>query len=342
MSGPLPQFLAPLAWPASLIYGAAVRLRTARLNAASAWQASVPVISVGNITAGGTGKSPMVRWIVQTLRDLGRAPAIVLRGHRGGAHSDEALEHHEAVPEVMLGVGTQRRAVITELLREHPHINAIVLDDGFQHRAVARDFDLVLVDATRPSLHDALLPMGWLREPAASLRRADAVVVTRAMCVMEELAQDIQRLHGQAPLAWTDHRWKDLRMHQAGKDQVEAVTWLRGRRVAVWAGLGNPSAFIAQLQGQGAVIAAAPTLGDHHRYTNAGVAALLRGATACGAEAIVCTEKDWVKVRTVLPAQLPHAPIVRPTLQLGCVHGGEGLRAAIFKAVQAGDLRRNR
>jgi len=340
MSGPLPAVLAPLAWPASLVYGTAVRLRNARLDRVDGWRAPMPVLSVGNITAGGTGKSPMVRWVVETLRGMGRSPAIATRGHRGGMMSDEVLEHRDAMPGLPIAVGADRVAAIKALLQVVQTIDALVLDDGFQHRAVARDLDLVLVDATRPGLDGALLPMGWLREPASNLRRASAVVVTRATRVDETLARRIESLHGRAPIAWTSHAWTGVRVQSGGLERAEPVAWLHGRRLAVWAGVGNPQALHAQVRQSGAEVVHAPALRDHHAYGRAGVQSLLKQASKAGAEAVLCTAKDWVKVRDLLPAS--HPPVVRPELALTCLQGGEALRDAVRAALDAGDSRLRR
>lgn len=340
MTGPLPAVLAPIAWPASLVYGAAVRLRNARLDRVGGWHAPMPVVSVGNITAGGTGKSPMVRWVVETLRAMGRSPAIATRGHRGGRMSDEVLEHRETMPGLPIAVGADRVAAIKALLEGGQTIDVIVLDDGFQHRAVARDLDLVLVDATRPGLDGGLLPAGWLREPAANLRRASAVVVTRASRIDETLARRIESLHGRAPVAWASHAWTGVHVQADGADRAEPVTWLHGRRLAVWAGIGNPQALHAQVHQAGAEVVNAPTLRDHHAYDRAEVQALLGRAAAAGADAVLCTPKDWVKVRGLLPEG--HLPVVRPSLALTCLHGGEALRDTLRAALDAGDSRRRR
>lgn len=340
MGGPLPSLMAPLAWPASVAYGLAVRLRNSRCDRRGGWPAPVPVLSVGNLTAGGTGKSPMVRWLVETLRAFGRSPAIATRGHRGGERSDEVLEHRDAWPDLPIAVGSDRGAAIRALLAQGAAVDAVVLDDGFQHRALARDLDLVLVDATRPALDDALLPAGWLREPAQALRRASAVVVTRAVGVDDALARRVEALHGRAPIAWTSHVWTGLRVHAEASDRAEPTAWLRGRRVAVWAGIGHPAALLEQVRQSGATVVHSPPLADHHAYTRADVTRLMQLARAAGAEAVLCTPKDWVKVRAVLPSA--HVPVIRPDLEITCLHGGDALREAVRQALDAGDRRRGR
>ena len=340
LNSPVPRWAAPLAWPASILYRSVVAIRNARLNRVTGWAAPVPVIAVGNLTAGGTGKSPMVRWICQSLRDAGRTPAIVLRGHHGGERSDEVLEHREVLPDVTVGVGPNRREVIERLLHEHAEIDAIVFDDGFQHRHVARDLDVVLVDASRPSLHDALLPMGWLREPATSLARAGAVVVTRAEHVDEQLSNDIQRLHGAPPCAWTKHRWSGVRLHSQGVDTSEPVAWLRGKRVAMWAGIGNPEAFQKQLRESGAVVCHAPRLRDHQSYSPSLIASLMHQARSHGCEAVVCTMKDWVKIQDRMPKE--SLPIACVMIELAFLQGADAFATALKSALRVGDSRRLR
>ena len=338
MSGPMPRGLLPVTWPLSLAYGLGVRVHAAWAGAP--WSAPRPVISVGNISAGGTGKSPMVRWVCDTLVHAGRSPAIVMRGHGGGERSDEVLEHRASRPAVPVAVSADRRQAIERLLAERPQVDALVLDDGFQHRRVARDLNLVLVDAARPAIDGALLPAGWLREPAGGLRRADAVVVTRATRAAAGLEEQIRRLHGDPPMAWTDHVWAGLEIEAAGRDLREGLDWLRGRPVAVWAGIGHPEAFLDQLAGAGARVVHAPRLRDHQAYGGERVRRLLREARAEGAEAIVCTGKDWTKLVGTLP---PDAlPVARPELRLSFVRGEDALSQALRAALERGDARTRR
>lgn len=340
MSGPLAPWLAPLAWPASIAYGLAVRVRESTLAGAVPWQAPRPVISVGNLAAGGTGKSPTVRWLCAHLRAIGRSPAVVMRGHRGGERSDEVLEHRMEMPGVPVAVGADRRGAIERLLSAEPGVDTLVLDDGFQHRRVARDLDLVLVDATRPAIDGALLPLGWLREPARALRRADAVVVTRASGVDASLADRIAHHHGRGPIAWSSHAWEGLCVRLGGVESRPGLAWLRGRRVAVWAGLGNPGAFVDQVRAAGAEVAHAPTLGDHATFTAARLVQLVASCRAGGADAVVCTAKDWVKLRELaLPGDLAFA---RPELRLEWIAGESALRSRVADALARGDARRSR
>lgn len=341
MSGPLPSPLRPVAWVASRLYAHGVRRHLAALERATPWSAPVPVISVGNVAAGGTGKSPMVRWICGELRRLGLHPAVVLRGHRGGESSDEVLEHRAAMPGTPVSVGADRRAAIERVRMMDPSVDVIVLDDGFQHRQVVRDLDLVLVDALRPAIDGALLPLGWLREPAEGLRRADAVVVTRAEHVDPGLAELVRRHHGRPPVAWAKHAWTGLRVAGADEgEQVSPLDRIRGRSVAVWAGVGNREAFVDQVRSCGACVVDAPALRDHHAYAARELVALTRRARGAGATEVVCTEKDWVKLRL-----LPRAgclPFVRPELRMEFGEGEGALCALLAEAVARGNTRAGR
>ncbi|MBL8756996.1 MAG: tetraacyldisaccharide 4'-kinase, partial [Phycisphaerae bacterium] len=180
--GPAPGWLGV---PLARVYGAVVGWRNARFDrGVGVTRVGVPVVSVGNVSVGGTGKTPMVMWLARRLMERGERPAIALRGYkggRGGAGSDEATEFRRWLPEVPLAVGGDRVATIGALRgsAEGARVSCVLLDDGFQHRRLHRDLDVVLVDATRDPFADRLLPAGWLREPVEGLKRAGAVVLTR-------------------------------------------------------------------------------------------------------------------------------------------------------------------
>lgn len=341
--GPLPAWMAPIALPASWAYGAAVRWRSRGFGRGAAARLPLPTISIGNVTAGGTGKTPMTAWTVAALREAGHRPLIAMRGYgaRSGEASDEAREYELAVPGTPVVVGADRHASVRAALDAGIDADCVVLDDGFQHRRLARDLDIVLVDALRPSLEDALLPMGWLREPAAALRRADAVVVTRAAAVDRALADRIAALHGRPPIAWTRHVWRSLALHApGGATRVERVDWVAGRRVAGLFGVGHPEALLRAYREAGAEIVATIRVPDHARHGAAEVASYLARVRAVGAEALATTRKDWTKLEphlAALPAaELPLVVVPEPAIE--CVAGEAELRRLIADAV--GDRRR--
>ncbi|MGE0479853.1 MAG: tetraacyldisaccharide 4'-kinase [Phycisphaerae bacterium] len=193
--------LAPAAW----LYRCAIALRNRRYDRdpAASSAAPIPVISVGNLTVGGVGKTPMVIELVRRLRALGRRPAVLTRGYgaRPGRAADEVLELRAALHDTLVVVDADR--VRGAAAAAQQGADAVVLDDGFQHRRLRRDLDLVLVDALNPWGGGRLLPAGRLREPLASLRRAHAVIITRANQSNTETLAAIERdVRRHAPSAY--------------------------------------------------------------------------------------------------------------------------------------------
>ncbi|NBX36239.1 MAG: tetraacyldisaccharide 4'-kinase [Planctomycetes bacterium] len=322
----LPAWCEPAARIAAAAYGAVVRARNDRFDRGIGVQPiGVPVVSVGNIEVGGTGKSPIVRWIAERVLARGGVPLIALRGYGShGGQSDEASEHQLLLPAARLAVGARRLDRIREVMAVDPSIGCVILDDGFQHRSIARDLDLVLVDARARALHGGLLPLGRLRESGASMARASAVIVTRAAAVDPQVTALIQSLHGRPPLAWCAHGWSELAVHGldgCGRRQCESqpVGWLRGRRVAVWAGVGRPRDFAEQARECGAEVVHMARLRDHARYGRRQVAQLAVAARAEGAETVVMTLKDWVKV--ALDHSVVGLPVVVPRLEIRFIAG---------------------
>ena len=335
MSGPLPGYLGPLAMPASWLYGLAVGARNRRFDRGRGVAAvDVPVVSAGNITAGGAGKTPMVMWMAAWLRTAGHQPAIAMRGYgaRPGEHSDEQQEHRWRLADVHVVANPDRVTALRSFLPDHPDVDCVLLDDGFQHRGLHRDLDLVLIDATRNTLADRLLPWGYLREPLANLRRADAVVVTRAGSVDRELAARIERHHGRPPIAWCRHAWTRLQIMKPD-DGHEAVDmpWLRGKRVVTLLGVGNPAPIFGQLEAAGATVACDVPARDHERYERPKLA--LACSLCEGADALVMTGKDWVKARHLIDLPSWPVPIVVPWLEIDVFTGADALQALVLEAV---------
>jgi tetraacyldisaccharide 4'-kinase len=332
VSGPLPGFLSPLTAPASWLYGLAVAARNRKFDRGrGVTSVAVPVVSVGNLTVGGAGKTPMVRWLAEWLRCEGHHPAIAMRGYgaRPGEASDEQQEHAARLPEVPVVANPDRASALRSFLPDHPEVSCIILDDGFQHRRLHRDLDLVLIDATRDTLDDRLLPRGLLREPVANLRRADAVIVTRARSADADLAAGIERAHGRAPVAWSRHAWTNLRL--AGPDEPDAVAdvgWLRGKRIVTMLGVANPAPILEQATQAGATVVCTITARDHERYDRP---KLVLARSLCeGADALLMTGKDWVKARHLLDLPRWPVPIVVPWLEIDVFQGADALKALIL------------
>ncbi|QDU91466.1 Tetraacyldisaccharide 4'-kinase [Pirellulimonas nuda] len=289
-----------LLWCAQAPYAAAIALRNRRFDrgADAVRRVTAPVISVGNLTLGGSGKTPMVKWVARYLRGLGVRVALVSRGYgaEAGARNDEALELETELPDVP-HVQNPDRVAAAELAIEEFESQAILMDDGFQHRRLARDLDIVLIDATAPWGYGWLLPRGALREPIASLRRAQVVCLTRRDLIDEPARDAIRRRAMQlAPdAAWCEAEHRPSRLLSASGRQEQTAA-LRGKRVAMVSGIGNPAAFRATLAGLGCEVVWERAWPDHHRYDSDDIAAMERGARESGAQWIVCTHKDLVKI----------------------------------------------
>jgi tetraacyldisaccharide 4'-kinase len=278
----------------------------------------------------------MVAWLAALLRAHGRRPLVAMRGYkaRAGEPGDEQAEYQALLPEVAVLANPDRVSALNEFLPRHPEVDCVLLDDGFQHRRLQRDLDLVLIDASRGTFTDELLPAGHLREPLDSLARADAIIVTHAERVDHALAQEIERWHGRAPLAWARHAWVGLHGYADGRSETRPVSWLGGKRVLTLLGIGNPAAVIAQLQQAGATVMANIPAGDHERY---GVAKLATARGLCdGLDAMVVTRKDWVKIQPLLSrlGRWP-APIVVPKLQIEFIAGEDSLSVKVLETVSA-------
>lgn len=329
-SGPLPAALRPLGALEPVYRWAVARRNAAFDRGERVWRAPVPVISVGNVSVGGTGKTPVVSRLARELLAHGRRPVIAMRGYkkRGDGPSDEEAEYLDTLSGVRVLAAPDRAAAIAALADSGERFDCVLLDDGFQHRFVARDLDVVLLDATRSPFDDRLLPAGWLREPVESLRRADAVVLTRADRIargtLESLARESRRLlRDDAIIAACAHRWGWLDRYEAAGDVGERaeVASLARRRVFVVAGIGNPAAFRAQAESFGAQVVGERPLPDHAAYTPALVRAISRDAERRGAEVVLTTAKDWVKARRVA-ASMRTMPWVAPRVEIEFLDAG--------------------
>jgi len=330
---PLPSPL--LRW-ASACYRVGVGWRNRRFDrGVGVRRLACPVVSVGNLSVGGTGKTPVVAWVARSLAASGWRPVVALRGYRPDAsgRSDEAMLHADALPGTPVAVGADRHAAVLALGEPRTPRTVVVLDDGFQHRRLHRDFDLVLVDASRPDLDDRLLPAGRLREPLASLARADAVLATRAENVDDRLAAAVSAVHGRPPTAWCRHVWTSLSRWRGDRRESTPTTWLSGRRVATLLGVGHPESIRSEIARLGGVEVLALPARDHDAYEPSRLERMLERCRAdASIEAVVATAKDWVKLRSRWPRDLE---MVVPELDLRFEAGEAALRAAILRAVEA-------
>jgi tetraacyldisaccharide 4'-kinase len=282
-------------------YTLAVAWRNQRYDRGRAAVHRVPaaVVSVGNLTLGGTGKTPMVEWIAGRIHRQGVRVAIVSRGYGAGPSgvNDEALELAQRLPDVPHVQNPDRVRAAERAIGEFG-CELIVLDDAFQHRRLARDLDIVLLDALEPFGFGHVFPRGTLREPAAGLRRAQVVALARGELLppdqRERIREEVHRLSPQALWLETTHAPRALRAADGSETPLDA---LKGQSVAAFCGIGNPAGFRHTLAACGYEVAGFREFSDHHRYAPADVAALVARARRLDAAALVCTCKDLVKLR---------------------------------------------
>lgn len=302
-----------------------------------------PVVSIGNLTLGGTGKTPLVAWVVRMLVAGGHRPAVVSRGYgaRRGERSDEAAELAVVLPGTMHVADRDR--IRGARAAAAAGADVVVLDDGFQHRRLRRNLDIVAIDATDPFGCGRVFPRGLLREPVAGLARAGAVVLTRADAVDAARRADIRAAldracAGRLPAAWmeADHRPVGLRSAAGDTQPLDLV---RGRRVAAFAGIGNPSAFRATLESLGAEVVDFRAFADHHAYGERDAAVLADRAAAVRADLVATTLKDLVK----MPRQrLGDVPLLAVEIALQAERGAAALAALVEEACgPPPDRRRN-
>ncbi|NMC20926.1 MAG: tetraacyldisaccharide 4'-kinase [Thermogutta sp.] len=260
----------------------------------------VPVISVGNITLGGTGKTPMTAWLCRWFRRHLVRTAVVSRGYgaEAGAVNDEAAVLELQLPDVPHLQDPDRVAAARTAVEELAS-QLIVLDDAFQHRRLARALDIVMLDALEPFGLGHVFPRGMLREPLGSLARADVIVLSRADQISADETERIRRrVLRYAPHAlWAESRHVPAAVLRIGREPAP-VHELQGKRLAAFCGIGNPAAFRKTLSDLRLEMVAFREFPDHHRYRREDFADLSRWAAANGAEMVLCTEKDWVKIRS--------------------------------------------
>jgi tetraacyldisaccharide 4'-kinase len=317
--------------PLGMLYGAATRARAGLYRAGFLKTEGVgaPVVSVGNLTAGGTGKTPLVEWVARALAREGLRACVLTRGYgradesrrvvasdgaRVLAEVGECGDEPRLLAEKLLGAASvvcdRDRVGAARWARAELGAEAFVLDDGFQHLRIARDLDVVTLDATDPWGGGHLLPRGRLREPASALARAGCVVITRA-----ELAADLGRLRaevarlsgGGAAVLTSRVRTRGLvPLEEFGGRAVAGAevgggglrpSEVAGGAAAAFCAVGNPRAFFEHLRRDGFGLSHARAFADHHAYTQADADAVSREAARAGARSLLTTAKDAVKLR---------------------------------------------
>ncbi|HCZ32479.1 MAG TPA: tetraacyldisaccharide 4'-kinase [Holophagaceae bacterium] len=302
-----------LAAPLSPLYGMVVRARNRSFDThpERMARAAVPVVSIGNLSAGGTGKTPLTLFLAEGLEAAGWANAVLSRGYGGRRDIDPMSVEADSDPRQAgdepllmarrLGpgrvvVGRKRHAAALRALAQRPALRCLLLDDGFQHRALHRDLDLLVLDGVRLWGDGRMLPLGSLREPQESARRAHALIVTRSSRVKDRAEVEAWwARHGSGgPIFWIDFTLGGLR--RWGTDARFPIP-LPGQGPAfAWCGLGHPEAFYADLLVAGQAWSGSHSYPDHRGPTPADLVRLQAHARAEDADWLVCTEKDAVKL----------------------------------------------
>src|SRR5882757_3584824 len=297
--------LRKLLWPFSVLYGVLVGARVWLY--AHGWlkqkRLKGTVISVGNLTVGGTGKTPMVIWLAEKFLADGKQVAILSRGYRGASGTSDEIElmKFRLQNRVSFGVGKNRFAE-GQRLESQQSIDVFLLDDGFQHLQLARDLDILLMDASRPLAGEPLLPAGRLREPLAAMSRANLIVFTRAETASGTL-DAIAKLN-QYPVFAASTRLLGFRRFAAELTILSANEMNAGPFFA-FCGIGNPDAFFRDLRTWGIAACGQAVFPDHHRYTQRDMAALALAGMRAGVKAFVTTEKDAQNLEGIRFEEVP-------------------------------------
>lgn len=306
----------------SLFYGLAVNIRVSLFNKGLKESRSLPckVISVGNITVGGTGKTPVVEYIARQLTERGLKVAILSRGYKGTAHnpvnvvSDGQtifMEPHQAGDEpYMLAKRLRDVPVIVGADRyvtgsygvEHFHVDVLVLDDGYQHIKVKRDVNILLVDGERGFGNGHLFPRGPLREPLSNMERADFVLVTKCKKPAQGVGAsgfmpDFSKIKAK-PLTFCSG-YEPLNLQSFWTGNKESVSVITGKKVVTLSGIANPSSFTALIKSLGGNVLHEEAFPDHHAYSPKDLHGVMKKAENLGADMIVTTEKDAVKIEEI-------------------------------------------
>jgi len=341
-------------WPLSIPYGASVRIRNRLYNLGilATQHVNAPVISIGNLSVGGTGKTPFVIHLVDRLRNLGVAGVgggklkigVVSRGYRGSARGtvivsdgrrqladfwsagDEPVFIAESAKGVAVVVDRDRVRGATHAV-DNLRVKLILLDDGFQHRRLHRDLDIVLLDGTDPLGNRRLLPAGFLREPVSSLSRADMVVLSKAVSSDDELGDrgdKLQELIGK-PVAvsrMVPKYWR--RFNQAELLPPEEIA---GKKTLAFAGIARPASFLDTVKSLGADIVKWMPMSDHCHYSKSHLDHISASFVRSRSEWLVTTAKDAIK----LPPLLRFLPLYYLETDMEVVIGGEQLDEALLK-----------
>jgi len=316
-------------------------LKTHRVNAA--------VVSIGNITTGGTGKTPLVIWLYNKITQNSKLKtqnckcAILTRGYKATQnskfktqnYSDEPAILTKSCPEAKVIVNPNRVTGATEAVNKWG-AKILIMDDGFQHRRLGRDLDIVTIDAMCPFGYGKVLPAGLLREPVTALKRADAVVVTRCdqttAAELAQLEEKLQLINADMPIARSIHA--PVCAKSLGHKKI-SIDELKDKKIFAFCGIGNPNAFSGTIRKLGLNLAGSRVYNDHHRYTDNDIADIYEEAGYLGADLILTTQKDWSKICTYKSSILnsQDTPFAYLAIQLKFISGEDKITRLIEDAL---------
>ncbi len=319
------------------IYELAVRARIAlyQRGAFKTYRLNTPVIGVGNLTVGGTGKTPFVAFLANFLTREGHNVAILSRGYKrkssGRIEVSNGKEILRGSPEAgdepyLLAISCPGARVVVDAnryaagrwLEERAPVTVFILDDAYQHLRLARDLNLILIDATEEVHEAAMVPLGRLREPLSELHRADAMIVTRSNQQFDRSALELAISHNSrkgTPIFYAHHVMTNLRRLE-NEETIQATAFAQ-KPIAAVSGIARPAGFIRDLSNLGMRVVLRRDFPDHHRYESRTFLEIVKLAREAGAEAIITTEKDAANLPDDLPARSA-IPIYAAQIEFRC------------------------
>ena len=322
----------------SCAYSAAVRCRNWMYDKhlLKSHRCESSVISIGNITTGGTGKTPLVIWLCKHLNEKEQNTAVLTRGYKTehGKLTDEPAILAKSCGQASVIVDSDRVRGAQKAITQS-NARVLVLDDGFQHRRLRRDLDIIAIDGTCAFGYEKILPAGFLREPLKGLKRADAVVITRYEQASPEttdgIIERIKKINPNILIAKALHEHPFAVMIKGQKLTIEQ---LREKNIYAFCGIGNPDAFMNNLKNLGLNVVGHKIYNDHHNYSENDITDIYEEARYMDADVVLSTEKDWVKTALLVK---PQSDIIFAylALKLRFIEGGDELKQLVDRTVNS-------
>jgi tetraacyldisaccharide 4'-kinase len=334
---------------AAQVYSTAIRLRNSLYSKGQlkTYRANAPVISIGNITTGGTGKTPLVIWLCNQitknlkLKTQNYGCAILTRGYKTTKnlklktqnYVDEPAILNKSCPQAKVIVNPNRVEAAGEAVNKFG-AKVLIMDDGFQHRRLHRDLDIVTIDSIRPFGYDKMFPAGLLREPVTALKRADAVVITRCDQITgAKLTRIEEKLHSVNPDMLIAKSLHDPVCAKSIDDKEISIEELKNKKIFAFCGIGNPDAFLNTVKGLGAELAGSKVYNDHHHYTNNNISDIYEEARYLNADLILTTQKDWFSTQYAIRSTQYEIPFAYLEIELKFLAGEDKLKQLIENAL---------